>query len=215
MYIKTLFLSTLVVLASFEMSAQNTGKAEQILTKASEAYNKSGGIKATFSIQMLSRGGSTNGKISGSIQLKGPRFKISTSDMITWFDGNNQWVYIKANEEVNLSKPTQKELLTINPINIFQLYKHGYSCKLLGEKTEKGARVYQIEMKPSKNEGAQTILVKIDKTTYYPIGATTTNKDKSGTIVQILSYQTKQNYPDGIFTFNPKNHPDAEVIDLR
>lgn len=216
MYIKTFILSLLLVLTSFQMKAQNTGKAAiQILTKASETYNKSGGVKANFSIQMLSRGGSMNGKISGSIQLKGPRFKINTSDMTTWFDGNNQWVYIKANEEVNLSKPTQKELLTINPVNIFQLYKYGYTCKLLGEKTEKGAKVYQIEMKPSNNQSAQTIVVNIDKTTYYPIGATTTNKDKSGTIVQISSYQTKQNYPDGLFTFNPKDYPEAEVIDLR
>ena len=33
--------------------------------------------------------------------------------------------------------------------------------------------------------------------------------------ITITSYQTKQNYADQVFTFDKKQYPNAEVIDLR
>lgn len=196
--------------------AQNDPKALAVLNKASAAYNKAGGVKAGFTVKILAKGGSVKDNLSGNIQLKGSKFKLETGDMTTWFDGTNQWVYMQSNNEVNLSKPNSKELLMINPVNVFQLYQHGYNSKLLADKTENGKKVYQVELKPyTKTENTLSIVACFDKTTYRPVSIVITNKDKSGSRIAIGSYLTGQTYSDALFAFNPKDYPNTEVVDLR
>lgn len=213
------FLTLAICLNAWGIAAQkapaNDPKALEVLNKASDLYTKSSGVKASFTLNMLSKGGSVKETVKGSIQLKSSRFKLLTEDMITWFDGTNQWVYVKSNDEVNLSKPSPKDMLLYNPINVYQLYKYGYSCKRLADKVENGKTLFQITLKPTKDAAAQDILVKFDKTTYRPVTITVTNKDKSGSRIVVNSYVTGQNYAESLFTFSPKEYPNTEVIDLR
>lgn len=196
--------------------AQNDSKALDLLNKASAAYAKAGGVKAGFKLKVMDYGGEVTSNLSGTISLKGSKFKLEVDEMITWFDGKNQWVYLTNNSEVNLSNPTEEELLMINPINVFQLYKHGYNCQWIGEKTEAGKKVYKVSMSPvNKNETVQTIVASFDKTSYRPVSIHITNKDKSGSQIAIPSYQTGQKYADSFFVFQQKNYPNTEVIDLR
>lgn len=196
--------------------AQNDPKALAVLNKASAAYNKAGGVKAGFTVKIMAKGGSVKDNLSGTIQLKGSKFKLETGDMTTWFDGSNQWVYMQSNNEVNLSKPNSKELLMINPVNVFQLYQHGYNSKLLADKTESGKKVFQVELKPyTKTENTLSIIACFDKISYRPVSIVITNKDKSGSRIAIGSYLTGQTYSDGLFAFNPKDYPNTEIVDLR
>jgi len=196
--------------------AQNDPKALEVLNKASVAYNKAGGVKAGFTLKMLAKGGTVKDNLSGNIQLKGSKFKLETGDMTTWFDGTNQWVYMQSNNEVNLSKPNSKELLMINPVNVFQLYQHGYNSKLLTDKVENGKKLLQVELKPyTKNENTLSLVACFDKSSYRPVSIIITNKDKSGSKINIGSYLTGQSYSDDLFTFNPKDYPNTEVVDLR
>jgi len=211
-----LVISFLINLSGFAQTAQNDPKALEVLNKASAAYNKTGGVKAGFTIKILAKGGTVRDNMSGSIMLKGSKFKLEAGDMTTWFDGINQWVYIQSNNEVSLSKPNSKELLMINPVNVFQLYKHGYNSKLLADKTENGKKCYQVELKPyTKSENTLFILATFEKSTYRPISINITNKDKSGSRISIGSYLPGQAYGDAMFAFLPKDFPDAEVVDLR
>jgi len=211
----TLFLVffAVVVAASF---SQNDAKALAVLNKASEAYHKACGVKAGFTLNVLGFGGKVKDNLTGSIRLKGSKFKLEVEEMITWFDGKNQWVYLTHNSEVNLSNPSEEELLMVNPVNVFQLYKHGYTCKWLGEKTEGGKTVLKISLSPkNKNEALQSIVVSFDKTNYRPVTINITNKDKSGSRISIPTYLTGQTYADSLFVFQQKNYPNTEVIDLR
>jgi len=210
------YLLIIGILFSINGFSQNDKNALDILNKASAAYNKAGGVKATFTAKVLNTHGVAQSVITGSISLKGSKFKLVTESMTTWFDGTNQWVYIKKNNEVNLSKPTEKELLMVNPINVFELYKHGYTCKLLGDKTEGGKKVFQVELKPSdKNETVQNITASFDKTHFHPVLLSITNKNKLVTRITINSYAIEQKFAETLFVFQQKEYPNSEVIDLR
>lgn len=196
--------------------AQNDAKALDILNKASASYVKAGGVKAGFNIKVLDYGGKVRDNINGTIRLKGSKFKLEIEEMTTWFDGKNQWVFLTNNSEVNLSNPSEEELLMVNPINVFQLYKHGYNCKWVGEKTEGGKKVLKVILSPkNKQETVLNIVATFDKTTLRPVSISITNKDKSGSTITIPTYLTGQNYTDSLFVFQQKNYPNTEVIDLR
>lgn len=196
--------------------AQNDTKALGLLNKASAAYNKAGGINAGFTLRELGTGGHATNNINGTIHMKGSRFKLVVDEMTTWFDGKNQWVYIVQSKEVNVSNPTEEELLMINPVKVFQLYKHGYKCKWAGEKNEGGRTVQKVMLTPiNKFSSLQSIIASFDKTTLRPVSIVITNKDKSGSRISISTYVTGQTYSDTHFIFQQKNYPNTEVIDLR
>jgi len=198
------------------VNAAQDPKALTVLDKAYQAYLNAGGIKANFSLQLIQTGGQHGDLIKGMISLKGKKFKIEVEDMITWFDGNNQWVYLKKNQEVNVSNPTEQELLMINPLNVFQLYRHGYTCTYRGEKTEKNKKLVTVLLKPEdRYSQLVSIEVSFEKSTSLPMTIVITNKDKSGSVIIIQSYQTHLSYPDSLFVFPQKDYPNTEVIDLR
>ena len=66
------------------------------------------------------------GSESGTIQLKGEKFVLKASEVITWFDGKTQWSYVVRNDEVNVSNPTQEELQQINPYTFLYMYQKDF-----------------------------------------------------------------------------------------
>ncbi len=126
--------SVLIALLSLPVIAQQQqSQAKAVLDKTAEAFRKAGGVKADFTIKAVTNG-LAEGSESGTIQLKGEKFVLKTSDVVTWFDGKTQWSYVIKNDEVNVSTPTQEELQQINPYTFLYIYQKGFSYKLGSER---------------------------------------------------------------------------------
>jgi outer membrane lipoprotein-sorting protein len=160
--------------------------------------------------------GESAAQIQGQIQLKGDKFKLDVGEMITWFDGKNQWFYLVNIQEVNLSNPAPEDLMMINPVMVFQLYKYGFDTRYAGEKKLGTKIAQQVELLPQEPySDIQRIEVSFDKQTYQPLRIRIRNKDQSGSLINIDKYITDQKYPDAMFVFQQKAYPGAVVIDLR
>ena len=119
--------SVLIALLSLPVIAQQQqSQAKAVLDKTAEAFRKTGGVKADFIIKSVTNG-LVEGSESGTIQLKGEKFVLKASEVITWFDGKTQWSYVVRNDEVNVSNPTQEELQQINPYTFQYMYQKGFS----------------------------------------------------------------------------------------
>ena len=137
--------------------------------------------------------------------------------MITWFDGKTQWSYVVRNDEVNVSNPTQEELQQINPYTFLYMYQKGFSYKLGTVKTYGGKAVWEVILTAKdKKQDLERITLYVTKNTYEPVyiqlqqrGQQTRNE------ITVTGYQTRLNYADSIFSFDKKQYPNAEIIDLR
>ena len=98
--------------------------AKSVLDKAAASITVKEGVKANF------RMSGTHGMTNGSIAIKGKKFYATTPQATVWFDGKTQWTYMKNNDEVNISTPTEAQLQAINPYNFINLYKKGYNYTL-------------------------------------------------------------------------------------
>lgn len=178
--------------------------AKRILDKAAATVSNPGGVKAHF--QMISKQfGSTNGEIA----VKGNKFHATTPDATIWFDGKTQWTYMKGNDEVNISNPTEAQLQTINPYNFINIYKKGF--KLSAKEVNNS---YEVHLVPSKKEQKiQEMYIIVDKSSYHPTHVKMKQKDKWSTI--IISDLKTATLNDDLFQFNSKDFPKAEIIDLR
>ena len=209
--------SVLIALLSLPVIAQQQqSQAKAVLEKTAEAFKKAGGVRADFTLKAVNDG-RLEGRENGIIQLKGEKFMLKTSETATWFDGKTQWSYMVRNDEVNVSNPTQEELQQINPYTFLYMYQKGFSYKLGATKTFRGKAVWEVVLTArDKKQELERITLFVTTDTYEPLcillqrrGQQTRNE------ITITSYQTKQNYADQVFTFDKKQYPNAEVIDLR
>lgn len=182
------------------MTAQT---AKSVLDKTAAVINSKGGIKADFI--MSGKQGST----SGTIAVKGQKFQAATPQAIVWFNGKTMWTYMKRSEEVNVTTPSAKEIQAVNPYNIIYMYRKGYTytMKTVGKS-------YQVTLKATdKKTKTQEMVLTVNKADY----VLTQVKMRQGTEWSTISIKNfkKSNLSDSLFSFNAKDYPKAEVVDLR
>lgn len=178
--------------------------AKSILDKAAATVSNPGGVQANF--QMISK---QFGSTSGTISIKGHKFHASTPQAIVWFDGKTQWTYMKNNDEVNVSNPTEAELQAINPYNFINIYKKGFK---LSSKKVNGS--YEVHLKSTdKNRKIQEMYIIVDQQSYRPTHVKMLQNGKWS--VLLISGLKSTSLSDGMFQFNAKDFPQAEIIDLR
>ena len=178
--------------------------AKRILDKAAATVSNPGGVKVHF--EMISK---QFGSTEGEIAVKGNKFHATTPDATIWFDGKTQWTYMKSNDEVNVSTPSEAQLQAINPYNFINIYKKGY--KLSSKKVE---NFYEVHLVPTdKNRKIQEMYIIVDANSYHPTHVKMKQKDKWSTV--IISQLKTATLSDDLFQFKSKDFPKAEIIDLR
>lgn len=176
--------------------------AKQVLDKtASVVFNK-GGVEASFTISSKQYGNT-----SGTIAIKGRKFHANTNEATVWFDGKTQWTYVKQNDEVNVNNPTAADLQAINPYNFIYMYKQGYAFSM-----STSGNSYVVTLK-GNDKGVKEMVITINKQTYVPTQIRML-LNKQWTTIKVSDFRAVK-LSDGIFRFNPKSYPNAEIIDLR
>ena len=177
--------------------------AKNVLDKAAANITVKSGVQADFKMT------GSMGNTSGTIAIKGKKFHATTPQAIVWFDGKTQWTYMKNNDEVNVTTPTESQLQALNPYNFINLYKNGYDYTL-----NKSGKDYVVHLTASsKDKKIRELFITINKSSYQPSQVKLLQGTK-WTIFDISNLK-KQNISDSQFRFNTKDFPQAEVIDLR
>lgn len=177
--------------------------AKFVLDKAAATVTASSGVKANFRMT------TTTGNTSGTIAIKGKKFFATTPQAKVWFDGKTQWTYLKNNDEVNISNPTEAQLQAINPYNFITLYKRGYTYTMNTAGTN-----YVVHLTADNaNKKIKELFITVNKKSYEPMQVKML-QGKKWTTFDITSIK-KQNIADSQFRFNSADFPKAEIIDLR
>lgn len=180
--------------------------ANEILSKASEKYQKDGNISALFTLSGV--GNSSDGEII----ISGDKFFLSTPQLSIWYDGRTQWTYSADTNEVNITEPTVDELQQVNPFAIINSFRKQYNATLL----KSAKNLYRIQLTPlnSVNTSINKAIISLNTLSLYPteIALTINNniitiKTKNIKSIKSTSQQT--------FVFDKKKYPNAEIVDLR
>lgn len=203
MKIQRNILFALAFMLSVNAFSQSSADAKKVLDKAAAVVGRRGGAAANFSIT-----GGEVGRTSGSIIIKGNKFKAITPETIIWFDGKTQWAYMKSTNEVNVSTPSEAKRLSMNPYAFITMYKNGYHMSM---KTTAAAYIVHLQaIHPARS--MQEFYVTISKT-FYPQQIKMLQGKKWVTI-NISSFRAAS-HPNSYFRFRHSDAPSAEVVDLR
>ena len=208
-------LISLFLFGTLSMVAQKEEEAKSVLEQTSQAFNKSGGIEADFTFTPYSQG-MPQEETEGNIRLLDENFRLTLPTMVTWFDGKTQWTYLPTNEEVNVSTPTREEVESINPLSFLTLYRKGYTYQLGQKTTYQGKSIVEVKLTADDTRKQWVNLtLYIDRSTHLPLYIKLKEAGKDYHEITISNYQLNKGWKKSDFTFNAKEYPDAEVIDLR
>ncbi len=200
---KYLFITLMLTLVSALAFGQNAAQARKILDKTANIVGRKGGAAAYFSIS------GKYGNTSGTIAIKGNKFRANTPDAIIWYDGKTEWTYIKKNEEVNVSTPTEAQQQAMNPYKFITIYKNGFNMSMTST-----AAVHNIHLvAQDKRRTIKEMYIVVNRRTNLPEQVKMRQQNGWSTI-KITNFKPT-NQSDATFRFNAKDFPHAEVIDLR
>ena len=203
MKIQRNILLALSFLLSVSAFGQSSADAKKVLDNAAAIVGRRGGAAANFAIT-----GGEVGRASGSIALKGEKFKAVTPETTIWFDGKTQWAYMKSTNEVNISTPNEAQRMSMNPYAFISMYKNGYRMSM---KTVNDTYVVHLQaIHPARS--MQEFYITISKS-YYPQQIKMLQGKKWVTI-NISSFRAAS-HPNSDFRFRHSDAPSAEVVDLR
>lgn len=192
----------MLLVLTVSISAQNATQARKILDKTASIIGRKGGAVANFSIS------GKYGNSSGTIAIKGNKFNAKTPQAIVWYDGKTQWTYMKKNQEVNVSTPTEAQQQSMNPYKLISIYKNGFKLGMKNVSEGWQIHLYATNQKRTIKE----MYIVVGKN-YLP--KTIRMRQSNGwTTIKVTNFKAK-NLADTMFRFNAKDFPNAEVIDLR
>ena len=195
----TLLLTLMCVLNLF---AQHDNKAKEILDQVATTYKMSTGMRIDF-----------KGTQIGTLWVKGEKFVLECGGIKSWFDGETQWSYVAENEEVNVSSPTPEEIQAINPYALVTMHRKGFDYRYKGSKLRNGKLGNEIVLIPENKQDISMFILSVSEENLpFYIGVDMTNGHYEEFVVTQF---VEKSFSDDFFRFDPKQYPNAELIDLR
>lgn len=202
------YFTILLSLLFIPLSTFSAETPRQVIDKAISKINGIRGIKASFNIS-----GNEFSNVSGSFEGNKQKFKLSTPQGITWYNGTDMWTSNVRSKQITLVHPTVEEINEVNPFAYLNSYKGKY--KVFFSK-RKDANRYLVLLNPvNSNDNIKAVEIAINKKTYLPERFIIRYKNDKRTTVTVTSLNTNYNATDAIFVCPVNNMKDYELIDLR
>ena len=206
-----LCISGLVVVAQ-----KNDPAAKEILDAVSEKFKTFSSVQAGFSYKVENAKGKTMSSITGTVWMKGNKYRVSFGELEIFSDGKTVWNYDKGSKEVTISD-VDASGSSLTPQKLFtNFYDKDFLYILNGEKKAGNKTLQEIEMTPTdKSKPFHKVYLQVDKTakTIY----STKVLENGGNRITYTVGTMKTNVPvaDNLFLFDKKKYPGVEEVDLR
>jgi outer membrane lipoprotein-sorting protein len=210
---KIFSLIILFLLPSAIISGQNDPKAISVLDKFSLKASSAPSVSMKFLFVRNDQVQKSIDTVAGSVVLSKDSYRLDLPDNIIWYNGMTSWSFLPAEDEVTVSEPDRKDnSFESRPSMIFNMYKDGYKCRLLEEKSDS----YLIDLYPTdiKNEIIRVRLLiakpSLDLKSFE-------YKMRDGVVITLTvnEYSVARTPAAGFFEFDPSKHRGVEIIDMR
>ncbi len=215
---KKLYLTLFTLLLSVSLFAQakNDPDAKAILDAVSTKFKTFTTVTASFTYKVENAAGKQLSSKSGSIQMKGTKYRVSFSGQEIFCNGVNVWNYDKAANEVTINK-VDNSAGTVTPQKLFtNFYDKDFLYMLNGEKKVGNKTVQEIEMTPvDKSKPFHKVYLLIDKASKTIYSTRVLENAGNRYSYTVNSMKTNQPLNDNIFVFDKSKYPGVEEVDLR
>jgi outer membrane lipoprotein-sorting protein len=208
---------------SFSLLAQtpkdpvkNDPAAKEVLDAVSAKFKTFKTVQASFTYKVENSAGKVLSTKTGTIWMKGTKYKVSFGGQEIFSDGSTVWNYDKSAKEVTIST-IDASSGTITPQKLFtNFYDNDFLYLLNGEKKVGTKTVQEIEMTPTdKSKTFHKVYLQVEKTGKTIYSTKVLENGGNRYIYTVSSMKTNTAIADNTFTFDKTKYPGVEEVDLR
>ena len=213
LYLIVAFMSTGLMLMA---QTSNDPDAKKVLDAVSAKFKTFKTVKASFAYKVENAAGKALSTKTGTILMKGLKYRVSFGGQEIFSDGKTVWSYNKEDNEVTISS-LDAASGTITPQKLFtNFYDKDFLYKMNGEKKVGAKTLQEIEMTPTnKDKAYHKVYVMVDKAAKTLYSTKVLEKGGSRYTYSVSSMNTTTPIADNQFVFDKAKYPGVEVVDIR
>ena len=216
---KILSVAVFMLAMFFTVNAQATkgmGKsdpeAKKILDAVSAKFKTFKSVQSNFSLKIENAANKVLGNKTGTVFMKGTKYRIKVAGQDIFSDGSNIWTVDAAAKEITLTKLDGSN----NTITPQKLFTNFYDKDFLYKLNSDAKGIQEIELTPiDKSKLFHKVVVFINKAAKTITATKIFEKAGNRYTYTVSGMNTKANIADATFIFNQKNYPGMELVDLR
>jgi outer membrane lipoprotein-sorting protein len=211
---KNLFLAILFFITGTLFAQNAHPPAASILDRTAQKFNDLSAFSLDFVVKM-----EENGKMilnfKGTAFGKKEKYFLSFEDQIIANDGKMMWNYQKNTNEAVLLDAEDDGFLMFHPAKILNNWEKEYVAVFIKEDVLQNKPVLVLDLTPRNQSQFHKIRLFIDKATSYIQQVVMYEVDGAVVTYSITKFTPNAAISDAKFTFNKKDYPNVQVIDMR
>jgi outer membrane lipoprotein carrier protein len=216
--IKKLYLVATLIAISLYAVAQTKSdpEAKAVLDAVSAKFKTFSTVQAGFTYKVENGAGKALSSKTGTIWMKGTKYKVTFIGQEIYCNGTTIWNYDKSANEVSISNLDASSGM-ITPQKLFtNFYDNDFLYILNGEKKIGTKTIQEVEMTPvDKSKPFHKVYLQIDKATKTIYSTRVLENAGNRYSYTVSSMKTNKPLADNMFVFDKKKYPRVEEVDLR
>lgn len=205
-------------MVSLSVAAQPKGMgksdpvAKRILDAVSARFKSFKAVQSKFTLKIENSANKLIGNKSGTVYMKGTKYRVSVTGQEIFSDGTNVWTLDNAAKEVTISKLDPSS----NSITPQKLFTNFYDKDFLYKLNNDAGNVQEIELTPiDKSKPFHKVLLFINKATQTISSAKIFEKAGNRITYAVSGMNSNASVADNVFVYDAKKYPGVDVVDLR
>jgi outer membrane lipoprotein-sorting protein len=215
------YISALLIMLGMNVLAQGNAtrtdpEAKKLLDAVSAKFKTFTSVSAAFSYKVENASGKALSTKTGTLKMKGTKYRVSFAGQEIFCDGKTVWSYDKGANEVTISNLDASSGM-ITPQKLFtNFYDKDFYSVLNGDKKQAGKTLQELEMTPiDKTKAFHKVYVLVDKTAKTIYSTRVLENGGNRYSYTVTSMKTNAPIADTEFVFNKAKYPGVEEVDLR
>ena len=216
---KILSVLVLIMTIFFTVNAQapkgmgnSDPEAKKILDAVSARFKGFKSVQSNFSLKIENAANKIMGNKSGTVFMKGTKYRVKVAGQDIFCDGSNIWTVDAAAKEITVTKLD----LSNNTITPQKLFTNFYDKDFLYKLNSDAKGIQEIELTPiDKAKMFHKVILFINKAAKTITSTKVFEKAGNRYTYTVSGMNTTSNISDATFTFDRKKYPGMELVDLR
>ena len=212
----SLFFLTISI-TTVSAQGKNDPDAKKLLEAVTNKFKSFKSVEAKFTLKIENAAGKVLGSKTGTVYMKGMKYRVSITGQEIFCDGTNVSTYDPSTKEVTITK-VDPSSNSITPQKIFadDSYDKDFLYKLNDDKVVAGKTIQEVELTPTdKTKPFFKVVVDVDKTSKTIYNTKIFEKTGERYAYSVSNMNTTTPVADNVFIFDAKKYPGTEVVDLR
>jgi outer membrane lipoprotein carrier protein len=198
------------------MGQKNDPAAKQVLDAVSAKFKTFSSVQAGFTYKVEDAKGKTMSTKTGTVWMKGNKYRVSFGGQEIFSDGLTVWNYDKSSNEVTINN-VDPSGTALTPQKLFtNFYDKDFLYLLNGEKKVGAKTMQEIEMTPTdKSKPFHKVYLQVDKAAKTIYSTKVLENGGNRYTYTVGNMKTNAALADNQFAFDKKKYPGVEEVDLR